>query len=302
MTPKKISPSDPVRSMTGYGEAEVEREGRILAAEMRTVNHRYLEMAIRLPRGCNALESRLRSFLGERLHRGKLNLTVSWKEGGDDAQLAFDEEFAARYYEMLQRMRVRFDFQEPVTLSHILANPEVLSYREPELDPEDAWNLLKTTVGRAMDALVVMREREGVSLVRDLQSRLEALRRGVAVVEARSPHRAEEAKEKLRLRVGELLAGEAEVDPERLVLEAAFAAERMDCTEECVRLVSHIDQFSEMLEQGGAVGRKLNFLLQEMNREANTIGAKANDVAVAREVIQIKEDVEILREQIQNLE
>jgi len=162
--------------------------------------------------------------------------------------------------------------------------------------------MLRTVLASALDDLISMRVTEGEALVRDLRARVASIREGVKAVETRSPERAREAKVRLRERVADLLEGEAEVDEDRLLLEAAFQAERMDCTEECVRLGSHLDQFLGLLDTGGAVGRKLNFLLQEMNRETNTIGSKANDAAISRTVIQLKEEIEILREQIQNLE
>jgi len=291
-----------IRSMTGFGQAETEFQGRILFAEIRTVNHRFLDLSIRLPRGMQSLEGRLRSHLQKRLSRGKVNLTVTWKGEAGAAGLEWNAELADRYVEILQEIRNRFDFREPVTLAHLLAHPDLLQSGETAVDDETIWSALRTALDGAVDDLVAMRTAEGERLSADLMERLANLRRDLAEVEARSPERAREAKEKLRTRVSELLQGETPVDEERVVLEASFQAERMDCTEECVRLASHFDQFQELLEKEGSAGRKLNFLLQEMNREAHTIGSKANDVTVAREVIAIKEEIEILREQVQNIE
>lgn len=292
----------PVRSMTGFGQASVEVEGRVLSAEIRTVNHRFLEISPRLPRGFQNLEGKLRALLQEKLDRGKVNLTVTWEGETQSGVLTWDRTLAGQYFEQLQELRHAFDFAEPVTLSHLTAHPELFRYSEPDIDAEIAWSALARLVDASLADLVAMREREGDALARDLRERLRRIRTSVAAVEARSPERAREAKEKLRARIADLLNGEAAVEEERILTEAAYMAERMDCTEECVRLVSHCDQFDELLDSGEAIGRKLNFLLQEMNREANTIGSKGNDVAVARDVIQLKEEIEILREQVQNIE
>lgn len=289
--------------MTGFGRAEVEGDGLALAGEVRSVNHRFLELSLRLPRALQPFENKLRAQIGERLHRGKINFGVSWKGDGDDAGvLDLDMDLARRYVDLLQELRGTFSFREPVTLGQVLNLPDLVRKREPDIDPQAAWRLLSETTDRLLDDLISMRRQEGEALAKDLSKRLKSLLASVKAVEKRSPDRAREAKERLKTRLTDLLAGESDVDEERLILEAAHQAERMECTEECVRLRSHIEQFQQLLKEGGPVGRKLNFLLQEMNREANTIGAKANDVAIAREVIQLKEEIEIVREQVQNIE
>jgi uncharacterized protein (TIGR00255 family) len=289
--------------MTGFGRAELERDGRVLVAEARSVNHRYLEMAIRLPRGLHALENKLRVYLQTRMTRGKLNLSLSWKGmGEEDSNLSLDMVLARRYYDILQDVRNAFDFREPVTMGQLLAHPDILKFTDPDLDLDAAWDHVQAVVGKAVGDLLTMRRSEGEALARDLRGRMETLRELVTLVETRAPERVAAIKVRLHSRVQELLKGEAGVDPERLVLEAAFQAERMDCTEECVRQRSHIDQMEELLTGEEAAGRKLNFLTQEMNREANTIGSKANDTVVARHVIRLKEEIEIIREQIQNIE
>lgn len=292
-----------ISSMTGFGRAESERDGRVLVAEARTVNHRFLELSLRLPRSFQPYESKLRSLLQEKLCRGKLNLTVSWKGAGENGSvLSLDMSRAQSYVDILQDLRQRFGFREPVTLGHLMNLPDVLTWSEPELEGEEAWTFLSEVVGRAVDDLAAMRRTEGEALAQDLLARVERLRQELAAVEERAPLRIAEAKERLRSRITELLRGEARVDEERLLLEVSFQAERMDCTEECVRLRSHLDQLESMLRNGGPVGRKLNFLTQEMNRETNTIGSKGSDVTIAEKVIVLKEEIEIIREQIQNIE
>ena len=291
-----------IYSMTGFGRAEVDGNRRTLVAEARSVNHRFLELSIRLPRGFQPFEGKLRTCIQKQIARGKVNFTVSWKGSGENGGIALDMDMVQQYVDVLQEVRTRFDFREPVTLGQVLALPDLFKWSEPEFDPEEAWSMLEEVSTKTVDDLVGMRALEGESLAKDLRARVKTLRGYVAVVESRAPERVAESKDRLRSRVADLLKGEARVDEERLILEAAFLAERMDCTEECVRLASHLDQFEELLESGGAVGRKLNFLAQELNREANTIGSKANDVSIAREVIQLKDEIEIVREQIQNIE
>jgi uncharacterized protein (TIGR00255 family) len=289
--------------MTGFGRAEAERDGRILVAEARSVNHRFLELSIRLPRSLQPFENRLRNRIQEQIVRGKANISVSWKGPGENgATLSVDNDLARQYVEILQDIRGAFGFREPVTLGQLMALPDLIKWTEPETDPEAGWEQLAEATDNAIGDLIVMRQSEGKAMAKDLRGRIQTLRDCLKAVEKRAPDRLTEARERLRTRVGELLKGEAQIDEERLVLEASFQAERMDCTEECVRLRSHLDQLEELLAGGGAVGRKLNFLTQELNREANTIGSKANDVAIAREVIQLKEEIEIIREQIQNIE
>ncbi len=292
-----------IRSMTGFGRAEAELDGRTLVAEVRSVNHRFLEVSLRMPRGLQALENKLRKHVQERVSRGKLNLTVAWKgagESGGEASVDFD--LAARYVTLLEELRGRFDFRDPVTLGQILALPDLVTWVEPSLDAKTSWSLLTRSVDAAMDDLVAMREAEGKTLAKDLLDRNKTLTSHLKVIEKRAPERVREAKERLHTRVAELLQGEAEVDMDRLAVEAGFQAERMDCTEETVRLRSHVDQFRDTIKKGGSVGRKLNFLTQEMNREANTIGSKSYDSTISHEVIGLKEEIEILREQIQNIE
>jgi len=292
-----------IRSMTGFGRAEAERNGRSLTAEVRSVNHRFLEVSIRLPRGLQVFENRLRAHMQEKLARGKLNLTVSWKGAGEEGGIpSLDLDRAEQYHQVLQALRNRLGFRDPVTLGHIIQLPDVIVWAEPELPEDEAWDFLVEAVDRAVADLCAMRLQEGEALAADLLGRMTTLRKDLDAVRSRAPFRVEEAKERLRTRVADILKGEAQVDADRLLIEAAIQADRMDCTEEVVRLSSHIEQFESMIRNGGPVGRKLNFLTQEMNREANTIGSKAYDTVIAQEVIQLKEEIEILREQVQNIE
>jgi uncharacterized protein (TIGR00255 family) len=292
-----------IRSMTGFGRGEAERGGRVLIAEARSVNHRFLEVSLRLPRGLQLFEPKLRARFEERVGRGKLSMTVSWKgQREDGGALTVDLDLAERYVNALRDFRNRFGFREPVTLQQVASMPDLFKWVEPELDPEESWVQLVDVTDRALLELVRMREMEGDTLAKDFRLRLDRVTKALSVIETRAPQRVIEAKDRLRARVTELLKDTAAVDEDRLVLEAAFQAERMDCTEECVRLRSHLDQTALCLTEGGPVGRKLNFIAQEMHREANTIGAKAQDTVIATQVIVLKEEIEILREQVQNVE
>ncbi|HYV51457.1 MAG TPA: YicC/YloC family endoribonuclease [Dongiaceae bacterium] len=292
-----------IRSMTGFGRGEAERGGRVLIAEARSVNHRFLEVSLRLPRGLQLFEPKLRARLEERVGRGKLSMTVSWKgQREDGGTLIVDLDLAERYVNALRDFRNRFGFREPVTLQQVASMPDLFRWIEPELDPEESWTQLVQVSDRALEELVHMREMEGETLAKDFRLRLDRVLAALSIIETRAPQRVVEAKDRLRARVKELLQDSATVDEERLTLEAAFQAERMDCTEECVRLRSHLDQTAMCLAEGGPVGRKLNFIAQEMHREANTIGAKAQDTVIATQVIVLKEEIEILREQVQNVE
>ena len=292
-----------IRSMTGFGRGEAERGGRVLIAEARSVNHRFLEVSLRLPRGLQLFEPKLRARFEERVGRGKLSMTVAWKgQREDGGALTVDLDLAERYVNALRDFRNRFGFREPVTLQQVASMPDLFKWVEPELDPEESWVQLVDVTDRALEELVRMREMEGDTLAKDFRLRLGRVADALSVIETRAPQRVMEAKDRLRARVTELLKDTAAVDEERLILEAAFQAERMDCTEECVRLRSHLDQTALCLTEGGPVGRKLNFIAQEMHREANTIGAKAQDTVIATQVIVLKEEIEILREQVQNVE
>ncbi|HET9233684.1 MAG TPA: YicC/YloC family endoribonuclease [Candidatus Eisenbacteria bacterium] len=292
-----------IRSMTGFGRGEVERGGRVLVAEARSVNHRFLEVSMRLPRGIQGLEPRLRARIEERVGRGKLTVTVAWKgQREDGGVLTVDLDLAERYVNALREFRNRFGFREPVTLQQVSTLPDLFKWVEPEVDAEDSWVQLVDVTDRALQELIRMRELEGETLAKDFRLRLDRVREALSLIEKRAPQRVTEAKDRLRSRVAELLHDTAVVDEERLTMEAAFVAERMDCTEECVRLRSHLDQTESFINFGGPVGRKLNFIAQEMHREANTIGAKAQDAIIATQVIVLKEEIEILREQVQNVE
>ncbi|HYM80837.1 MAG TPA: YicC/YloC family endoribonuclease [Candidatus Limnocylindria bacterium] len=291
-----------IRSMTGYGSAELERDGQRLAAEIRSVNHRFCEVTIRAPKLVSLFEDQIRQLISDRFSRGKFNLSITWSGAGDAGEvLKINEVVADRYVKLLEQLRTRYRLDSGLDLRTLAALPDVFSWEHSALSDEETWTLVKTVIEKACDNMSTMKAREGDALAHDLGGRLTLLRRQLDHVVERAPLRPAEAKERLMTRLKPLL-GDIEMDPIRIAQELALMADRLDCTEECVRLAAHIDQFRALVEGPEMAGRKLNFLLQEMNREANTIGSKCNDIEIARAVIIIKEELERLREQVQNVE
>lgn len=292
-----------IRSMTGFGRAELEKDGMALSAEIRSVNHKFCEVSVRLPRSLSAFENHVRIRVQELLSRGKINVSVNWKDGREhEGELVLDEGVAENYMKALERLRGRFNFSDDLDLRTLVGLPDIFQWREITLGEEEGWAILKDLIDRTVADLLSMREQEGHSLLKDMEAHVESIIQSLSFIQERAPLRVIEAKEKLRARIGQLLQGEAEIPEERIVLEASFLADRLDCTEEVVRLRSHCEQFLELSRGKEPAGRKLNFLIQEMNREINTIGSKANDLDIARQVITLKEEVEVIREQVQNIE
>ena len=291
-----------IRSMTGYGSAELDRDGLSLTAEIRSVNHRFCEVSLRSPKVVSLFEDRIRQLIADRFSRGKFNLTITWSGAGETGEeLKVNELVADRYVALLEKLRERYHLDSGLDLRTLATLPDVFAWEHTALSDEETWGLVKDLVGRACDSMETMKAREGQALAKDLEHRLGLLRRELDVVARRAPERPREAKERLEARLKALLA-DVELDPVRLAQEVALMADRLDITEECVRLAAHLDQFQSLVAGPEQAGRKLNFLLQEMNREANTIGSKANDVEVAHAVIVMKEEIERLREQVQNVE
>ena len=291
-----------IRSMTGYGSAEIERDGQRLAAEVRSVNHRFCEVSIRAPKLVSPFEDQVRQLIQDRFARGKINLTITWSGVGDTGEtLKVNDAVADQYVQLLGRLRERYHLDSGLDLRTLAGLPDVFTWEHTALSDEETWGLLENLVNRACDNMNTMKGREGEALARDFEKRLDMIRAELDRIAERAPLRPQEAKERLMSRLKPLLA-DIEMDPVRIAQEMALMADRLDCTEECVRLSAHIDQYRSLIEAKELAGRKLNFLLQEMNREANTIGSKANDVEMARAVIVIKEELERLREQVQNVE
>jgi uncharacterized protein (TIGR00255 family) len=288
--------------MTGYGRGEIEENGIRISAEIKSVNNRFLEVAVKLPRFLAPLESDIRGAVQRRLSRGRLFVDISWDEPGGPAEtVVLDEAAADVYYKLLQSLKDRFGLSGEVDLATFASLPELLKKEVKEWEPARALPIVSEALGVALDDLVEMKTKEGEALAHDLRERLNLMLARLDVIEKRAPERVEELRDRLAKRLKELNEN-GEYDEALLTQEVVIFAERTDYTEECVRFRIHCENFIDYLGGGGAVGRKLNFLLQELGREANTIGAKAGDALVSENVVIIKEELEKVREQVQNIE
>jgi uncharacterized protein (TIGR00255 family) len=291
-----------IRSMTGYGAAEIERNGQRLSAEIRSVNHRFCEVSVRAPKVALLFEDQIRQLIQDRFSRGKFNLTISWAgAGGEGEVLKLNEGVADRYVALMTQLRDRYKIAGDLDLRTLTTLPDLFTWEHASMSDEEAWTMVQAIVEKACESMNLMKAREGAALAADLGTRLDVIKKELVSVSERAPLRPTEARDRMVSRIKPLL-DDVEMDPIRIAQEVAMLADRLDCTEECVRLDAHLDQFRHLMDGPELAGRKLNFLLQEMNREANTIGSKANDVEIAHAVIVIKEEIERLREQVQNVE
>jgi uncharacterized protein (TIGR00255 family) len=291
-----------VRSMTGFGRAEGEFQGVRVVAEIRTVNHRGLDISLRLPRFLNSMELAARRLIQGSLSRGKISASVSWDGDSDGAgDVRVNTEAAARYIGMLRALKDEFDLPGEIDVHVIAARPEVFTWERAGVSENEAWDMVEPLVLHALADLDSMRATEGRALAEDLHGRIAVMDTHLAAIEARAPLRVTSVRAQLHSRIQALL-DELPVDEHRIAMEVALHADRLDVTEECVRLRAHHRQFLELLDGPESAGRKLNFLLQEMNREVNTIGSKANDVEIVNHVLALKEEIEKMREQVQNVE
>lgn len=291
-----------IKSMTGYGKAEVASGGGQITVEIRSVNHRYGEIFVKLPRTLMQFENDIRKCVAERLKRGKIEVFVQQEGGGGAGALPMlNIPLAKAYYEVFTGMKEALGIGDPVTLPLIASQRDVLVAGEGETVTDALQPELLAAVRVAADNIDVMRVREGKALLEDLRVRRETLASLISSVAKRSPQVVADSFARLKERVAQL-AGESGVDEGRLAQEIAIMADRCDITEELVRFQSHLQQFDETLQVGEPVGRKLDFLMQELNREVNTIGSKANDAEVASLVVALKAELEKIREQVQNIE
>jgi uncharacterized protein (TIGR00255 family) len=291
-----------ISSMTGYGHGEASGEGIMAIAEVRSVNSRYFEVNTRLPRSLSLRENDVREIVRAKAGRGKINVVVSIeRESGDAIPLKINKSAAKSYIKLLNDLRKTSGIKEKVTLDHLLKFSEVIEAGELESADEKEWAVAEKALSGALDELRLMRQKEGNELRKDLESRIQSLEGKIELIEKLSKESIPEQRDRLRERVQQLLTS-GTVDENRLELEIAFLADKLDVTEECVRFRSHNKFFLEALINEESAGRKLNFLVQEMNREANTVGSKAANATIAHHVVEIKEELEKVREQLQNVE
>jgi uncharacterized protein (TIGR00255 family) len=293
-----------IKSMTGYGRADGEVSGRRLVVEIKAVNHRFLNFFSRLPPDLQRFEQEIQALVKGSLQRGQVNVFASWDGGNEGrASIALNLEVAREAAQALRRAAEAAGISTDVTLDHLLAIPAFTAPAQGTPDPEEFWKGCAPVFEQALADLEGFRKREGADLSEDLQGRLAAIGQVVDAVEERRPQVIEDQRARL-LRRAEELAKDLpfEVLAERVALEVALYADRSDVAEEVVRLRSHIDKFRELLASGGVIGRKLDFMVQEMNRETNTIGSKGSDAETSRLVVEIKAELEKIREQVQNIE
>ena len=293
-----------IRSMTGYGRAQMMIDSMSITVELRSVNHRYFEFNSRVPRNYGFLDEKLKSFVGSLVARGKVECYVSIENLEDgDVEILVNHSLAVSYIDALKELAERneLNLRDDLILSTLSRNGDIFAIHKQEADEEKIWNAVKIVTEEAVAKFITMREAEGEKLKADVLYRAEEILKKVSIIEERSPVTVKEYNDKLLTRIKEFLS-DVQVDEQRILTECAIFADKVAVAEETVRLRSHIDQLRQFMDSSEAVGRKIDFLVQEMNREANTIGSKAQDVTIARNVIDIKAEIEKIREQIQNIE
>ncbi len=291
-----------IKSMTGFGRGHKILNGRDITVEIRAVNHRYFEFNSRLPRSIGFAEERLKLMLQEHIHRGKVEVSVllSSVEQADE-KIIINKEIVRDYVEALRSVQEEFSLKDDLSLSDIMRMPDAFTVVKTETDEEQLWLDIKSTAEEAIEHFLAMREAEGERMKQDILSRLTTIEGWVGEIEKASPQLVADYRKRLYDKMKDVLES-ANIDESRILLEAGIFSEKTAVDEETVRLHSHIAQFRSMLEGGGQVGRKLDFLVQEMNRETNTIGSKVQDVRVTGIVVDQKSEIEKIREQIQNIE
>lgn len=291
-----------IKSMTGYGKSEQTIDSLNVTVEIKSVNHRYFEFSARVPREYGFLDEKLKKYCNSLITRGKVECYVSVEDLEErEMEVNVNETLAAGYVKALKELSERFGLKDDISAVTLSRYPDVITLHKASEDEERIWNAVKTVAETAVSKFIEMRETEGSKLRGDILSRADYIIECVEFIEGRSPETVREYNEKLKQRMKELL-GDAAVDEQRLLNEAAIYADKIAVDEETVRLRSHISQLRDFMNSSEAIGRKLDFLVQEINREANTIGSKAQDVDIAKKVIAIKAEVEKIREQVQNIE
>lgn len=289
-------------SMTGYGSAKGSVEGQEITVELKSVNNRYLDCSVRLPRNFLFAEDTVKQAVSAGVSRGKVDVFVSAQVSQDSGTVvSVNEELARGYRDAVARIAETLGLESGLNAFSLARFPDVLTVERRELDKDKAVAALSEITAKAVEEFNAMREREGERLRRDMLGKLETIEELVSVVEERSPQTVKEYRERLEARLRDILADRS-LDEQRVITEAAIFADRTAVDEETVRLRSHIAQFRTMLEEGSPIGRKMDFLVQEFNRESNTIGSKCSDASLAKVVVDLKSEIEKIREQLQNVE
>jgi uncharacterized protein (TIGR00255 family) len=292
-----------IQSMTGYGRGECSKKNITAIVELRSVNSRFFEFSSRLPRSLTLRENEIKEIIRSKLARGKISLTAAMQsETNGKLPLKVNTPAAKSYYKLLNQLRTSLKLKETVKLEHVLRFSEVFEGGIDEEGVSEEWVVFEESLQLAVKDLQTMRANEGREISKDMIARVEHIQKDLVHIEATSKQRIPEERTRLHERIMQLVSDKNVVDSQRLELEIALLADKLDVTEECVRFRSHNKFFLDALQNDDAAGRKLNFLIQEMNREANTIGSKSNDTEIAHLVVAIKEELEKIREQLQNIE
>lgn len=291
-----------LKSMTGFGRAVEEIDGYVITVEIKSVNHRYFDFSSRIPRQYGFLDDKLKSYINSKVSRGKVECYVSVEAlDTEDAAVVINKTLASAYVKALKELSGEYSLKEDFGTAFVSRLPDVFVLKKADEDEEKIWQLVKSVTDEAIEKFIQMRAVEGAKMKEDVASRAEYILDCVSFIEERSPQTVKEYNDKLVERVHEII-GDVSLDEQRIIQEVAVYADKVAVAEETVRIRSHIAQLKTFLESEEPIGRKMDFLVQEINREANTIGSKANDVEIARKVVDIKAEVEKIREQIQNIE
>ena len=291
-----------IKSMTGFGRSEIVKGNRKISVEIKSVNHRYLEACIKMPKKLNVFESRMRDLLKKYATRGKIDIFINYEDDSENqVNLKFNQNIADEYMAIFNNMSEKYNLKNDMTVGGLARFPEVITMDEVQEDEEELWHFIEEAMKAALEQFVNTRILEGENLKKDLLGKLDHMEELVAFVEKRSPEIMKEYRSKLESKVKELL-GDTTIDESRIATEVIIYADKICVDEETVRLRSHIEHARKCLNEEGGIGRKMDFIAQEMNREANTTLSKANDIEISNAAIDLKTEIEKVREQIQNIE
>ncbi len=292
-----------IKSMTGFGRSQCEFNSKMFTVEVRAVNHRYMEYSSKIPRIYNFMDDKLKKVVSSKVSRGKTEVSISYTSMPNDnsIKITINNELAKEYIDSLRELGKEYNLTDDLTLSTISRFNDIFVQEKKEEDEEELENILISTLNEALDSFIDMRIKEGENLKNDILCRLDIIEKAVATIEEKSPVTVENYRKKLTDKVSELLQT-TDIDSQRILTEVALLTDKLAVDEETVRLYSHIAQMRQMLESNEPIGRKMDFLVQEFNREANTIGSKAQDLEIAQVVVNIKSEIEKIREQVQNIE
>lgn len=289
-----------INSMTGYGKSSSSKIKTSVEVEIKSVNSRFFEVSLKMPSTLSAYDYEIREIIKSKIQRGKLNVVIHFKKDGVENGISIANDKLSAHVTLLKKIKKSAGIKEEIKLEHLLSNKEIFTVLDSELSKSE-FELIKSTLNKALDKLIQMKKKEGAELSKDLIKRIDSISKTVSEIEAEYKQSIEQYHNKLKDRIRELMSN-VEINEDRLHLELALIADRADITEECVRLKSHLKFFKETIKNENEPGKKLNFLCQEMNRETNTISSKSVSTSIVHSSVLIKEEIEKIREQLQNIE